>query len=96
MVEKLIRQCLVTDNSDVTRLLIGNGADEIPVSGQQSGKAVVELNLPGRRATIGPDQDLSDSIRLQASPLRQQCQFLVVIHGFPRNKFLSEHIHSVK
>jgi hypothetical protein len=55
MVEKPIRQCLVTDNSDVTRLLIGNGADEIPVSGRQSGKAVVELNLPGRRATIGPD-----------------------------------------
>ena len=42
------------------------------------------------------DRALTDSSSLESSPLRQQCQFLVVIHGFPRNKFLSEHIHSVK
>src|SRR5256886_9288862 len=33
---------------------------------------------------------------LEASPLRQQGQSLVVIHGLPRDKFLSKYIHSAQ
>src|SRR5207247_10870107 len=33
---------------------------------------------------------------LQASPLRQQSQSLLVIHGLPWDKFLGKHIHSAK
>jgi hypothetical protein len=40
--------------------------------------------------------DLSLSRSLQAGPLRQQSQSLLVIHVLPRDKFLGKHIHSVK
>src|SRR5260370_24306518 len=39
---------------------------------------------------------LSQSRHPEAGPLRQQGQFLLVIHGLPRDKFLGKDIHSAK
>jgi len=61
-------------------------------------QSVLELHLLGRWAALRRrrDRDLSQSRSLEAGPLRQQSQSLLVIHGLPRDKFLGKHIHSAK